>query len=256
MNSVEMLLCLLQVLPPAGSATLDLTRKGHVLIVPDVYLNRQGPFRMMIDTGNASSLIRPQVAERLGVTPVYRVAWSTAAGEQTVPGILLDEVRTGSVTRATVEALVIDGLAGGVDGVLGQSWLIHSDYLIDYRHRRLVIGGDPPAGGARHPLRYVEGRPAIHAEVDGRPAELVLDSGAGRLVLFGSSRGIRYVTLFTNGGATDAQVWPARITIPGERERILEAVRVQGPAQAGLLPLDIYSWVWISNREGVVMLGR
>ena len=63
-------------LPAAEEIALKADRVAHVLVLKDVYLNGQGPFRMMIDTGAASCLVRPAIARRLGLRPVYaRGAW-------------------------------------------------------------------------------------------------------------------------------------------------------------------------------------
>src|SRR5258708_15611628 len=40
----------------------------------------------------------------------------------------------------------------GVDGVLGQSWLVRRDYLLDYRNHSPVVDGAAPEGGVRTAL--------------------------------------------------------------------------------------------------------
>jgi hypothetical protein len=37
---------------------------GHALIVDDIFLNGTGPYRMLIDTGDSSSIVRPEIARR------------------------------------------------------------------------------------------------------------------------------------------------------------------------------------------------
>ena len=212
MKVLCLILAAAQNLAPAQPQTLELTRKGHAIILNDVYLNHQGPFRMVVDTGNASSLVRPEVARRLHLTPAYVVDRVTLAGSHRVPASLLDEVRTGSVSQNAVEVVIDRAPISGVDGVLGQSWLIQHDYLIDYRGGRMVLDADAPPAGERFALRLVEGRPAIMSDMEGRMIELVLDSGANIPVLTG------------------------------------------GPG--GLLPLCGFSAVYVSNREGFVLLMR
>ena len=71
---------------------------GDGLIVDRVYLNGTGPFRMLVDTGNATSIVRPEVAWRLGLKPRYLVEQDSVAGTRRAPAAILDEVRAGGAT--------------------------------------------------------------------------------------------------------------------------------------------------------------
>ena len=235
--------------------TLPFDRKGSLVVLNEVYLSRQGPFRMMLDTGAESSVMRTAVARRLGIRPAYAVEQVTAAGVRRTPATVLDEVKSGSVLENSVEFLIADGFPAGVDGVLGQSWLGTHDYLIDYRHRRLVLDEDPPDGGIRLGLRPVENRPAVQAAVDGHTTELVLDSGANMLVLFGF-RAPASALMFTSNGSVLAGVGPAEVSFGGERARVMNAARVDGTKGGGLLPLAEFGSVYVSNRSGYVILVR
>lgn len=241
-------------LSAAPEIALKAERVAHVLVLREVYLNGHGPFRMMVDTGAASCLVRPAVAKRLGLRPAYTVEHETAGGVKRVPAAVLDEVRTGPVGDQGVEIMIADVQLAGVDGVLGQSWLLRHDYLLDYRGRRLVLDGPAPAGGIRAALRSSDGRPQIAAEVDGRRQELVVDSGAPVLVLFGRSPLIRPASLLTNGGSVEAGTGRARIMIGAGYSRLMPTVEVAGSPGPGLLPAAAFTSVYISNREGVVVL--
>src|SRR5207253_11275876 len=85
----------------------------------------------------------------------------TAAGVRRLPAALLDEVRAGNVIDKTVEIMIADSPVPGVDGVLGQTWLLRHDYLLDYRNHRQVLDGAPPAGGGRADVRSGDGRPSL-----------------------------------------------------------------------------------------------
>jgi gag-polyprotein putative aspartyl protease len=252
------LLCLLLLAAQSLAAAADdfaLERKGQFVILKHVYLNHQGPFRMMLDTGDASSIVQPAVARRLGLTPLYAVEQVTPAGPRLVPATVLDEVQTGSVSQKAVEVVIAGGLPPGLDGVLGQSWLIHHDYLLDYRKRRLVLDADPPTG-IKIPLRSVEDRPAVAATVDGHATELVLDSGANMLVLFSPSAIPGSALMSTHSGSTPVGLGSARVTPGSGPTRVMTAARVNAPRRAGLLPLCAFSTVYVSNREGFVILVR
>jgi predicted aspartyl protease len=256
MKQMWMLLFTIPVLAGAPRATLPLSRQGQMLILTDVYLNHRGPFRMLIDTGSASSAIPRALAQRLGLTPQYAVEQETPAGRTLVGATLLDEVKAGSVSKNRVEFMFIKEAIAGVDGILGQSWLADQDYLLDYRGRRLVFDPDPPLTGVKLPLRVAEGRPAVTARVGGRDMELVLDSGADTLALFGASPVDLGRTIFTANGSTAVGVGMISVAFGPERARAMGCVHVRGNDRAGLLPLAAFSAVYVSNRDGTAILMR
>src|SRR5262245_15490474 len=152
----------------APGAVLELSRHGPLLIVNGVYLNHHGPFRMVLDTGSASSSISQKAAARIGLAPAYAVEQETPAGTTLLGATLLDAVSTGEVSQKGVEVMILPGNLRAADGVLGQSWLANHDYLVDYKGRQLVLDPDPPVNGVKLPLRQSEGRPAVTARVGGR----------------------------------------------------------------------------------------
>ncbi|MGC9970483.1 MAG: retropepsin-like aspartic protease [Bryobacteraceae bacterium] len=235
---------------------LKAARVGHVLVLKDVFLNGTGPFRMMIDTGNSSSLIRPGTARRLGVRPAYAVNQVTVAGVRRLPVAVLDQVTTGAMTERAVEAMIGDVRFEGVDGVLGQSWLVRHDYLLDYRNCRVVIDAAPPEGGLSMALHSTDGRPLVNAQVDGRHLELALDSGTPVVVLSEcAGRAPQQATLLTNGASIRATEVSTKIALPGDRERHMRAMCVNSLQPApGLLPASAFSEVFVSNRDGLVRL--
>jgi predicted aspartyl protease len=69
-------------LTAAQGTVMNASRSAHLLILQEVYVNGVGPFRMMIDTGNASSLVRPSLARKLGLRPSGWLEQATAAGDR------------------------------------------------------------------------------------------------------------------------------------------------------------------------------
>lgn len=240
-----------------AEVALPLHRAGHTLILETVYLNGQGPFRMMIDTGNASSLIRPRVAERLGIPAAYSVDQVTSAGVGRVPVVVIDKLTAGPSIDRQVEAMVGTVALDEVDGVLGQSWLVRHNYLLDYKNRRLVLDGPAPEGAMKADLRSVEGRPAVEARVNGIALDLVVDSGADILVLFEhNARDAGGSYLLTNRQAVGAEMGAARVSVAESRELRMDAARVASQLTGGLLPANAFRAVYVSNREGFVELVR
>ncbi len=250
-------ICLILLMSAALAAAQEIVkadRVAHVLVLKEVYLNGQGPFRMMVDTGAASCMIRPSVAKRLGLRPAYAVEQVSLAGAKRVPAAILDDLRIGTVRNRGLEVIITDVSLPDVDGVVGQNWLLQHDYLLDYRGRRLVVDPLEPERGIREALRSSDGRPEIEAEVNGRRQELVVDSGASVLVLFGQSAQADQATLLTNGGSLEAGTGRARVMIGAGHSRLLPAARVNASITKGLLPAAAFASVYISNRNGVVVL--
>jgi len=241
-----------------AEVALPLHRVGHTLILDAVYLNGQGPFRMMVDAGNASSLIRPKVARRLGGRAAYSVEQVTSAGVRRVPVMVIDQLTMGPATDRQIEAMVGEVAMDGVDGVLGQSWLVRHDYLLDYKDRRLVLDGAAPEGAIRADLRSVDGRPAVAALVDGVARDLVVDSGADVLVLFEHKLGNALeTTLLTNGQTGGAELGSARVALAGAEGQRMTAARVSSTQlSGGLLPAKTFRAIYVSNRHGFIELAR
>jgi len=248
------LILLMSAALPAAQEIVKADRVAHVLVLKEVYLNGQGPFRMMVDTGAASCMIRPSVAKRLGLRPAYDVEHESLGGAKRVPDAVLDELRIGAIRNQGIEIIIADVSLPDVDGVLGQSWLLQHDYLLDYRGRRLVIDPMEPERGIREALRSSDGRPEIEVDVDGCRQELIVDSGASILVLFGQSPLAGQATLFTNGGSLEAGTGRARVMIGTRYTRLLPAAKVNASTTKGLLPAVAFASVYISNRTGVVVL--
>src|ERR1044071_3837047 len=164
---------------------------GRLPVVP-VYLEGQGPFDFVLDTGTNSTIVTPEVAARLGLRPADRVTLVTVAGERDVPRARLRSVSVGASAASDVEALVsgleqIRELDPRVCGVLGQNYLGLFNYTLDYEGRAVEFegaGGLPPPAGERVPFAVEEGKLIVaafseaHAE---RAMRLVLDAAATSL---------------------------------------------------------------------------
>jgi len=263
------LACFLLTLAAASAAAQDLAVRtgvllktslaGHAVVLNGVFLNGAGPYHMLIDTGNASSIVRPEIARRLNLKAAYTVEQASVAGVRRVPVAILDEVRAGSVSDRSVEAIIGDVFQSGVDGVLGESWLVRHDYLLDYHNHRIALDGPPVGSGIRVPLRSTDGRPTVAASINGRTRELVVDSGASAVILYEKPTpdGAPSAQLDTNGGIARAQRCTVRFSLSGAHDRLMGAVRIDvhglGP---GLLPASAFASVFVSNREGFVEFSR
>src|ERR1700722_8909365 len=76
--------------PSESSVTLHITMGRPV--VDSVFLNGEGPFRFLIDTGAQSNQIEASIARQLRLTPTFRTEMATVAGTIAVPGGRIAEV--------------------------------------------------------------------------------------------------------------------------------------------------------------------
>lgn len=254
MRFTVLLIMLTNGVASGSEITLPASRRAHVLILHEVYLNGAGPFRMMVDTGNSSSLVRPALAQKLAIRPTGTVEQVTPVGTRRLPVALLREVRAGAAVDFDIEVMIGEPKLA-VDGVLGQSWLVRHDYTIDFHHKRLVLDGAGPEGGIRLPLRSTDGVPQVAGEIDGSRREMVLDSGSPSLVLFGAKRLPLTESLAGHTGSAAAAVGSATVSFPGTTSRRVPAIRVDAPGNSpALLGLSAFASVHVSNREGFVVL--
>jgi hypothetical protein len=165
-----------------AALSAPLERKGSHYFIRDVFVEGQGPFRFLLDTGAEASGVSARVASLTGVRAEYRVEQVTAAGSRITPAGRA-RLRVGAHEVVGAEVL-IGGLAVEADGVLGQSFLRHFDYLIT---RKTLELDAVPVEGRKIELREVDGLPAVRGSVEGTERDLVLDSGSPVLVMFGEA---------------------------------------------------------------------
>ncbi len=226
-------------------------------VVEGIFLNGQGPLRFLLDTGAQTNQVDERIARKFGLAPTFRTAMGTAAGEVLVEGGRVAEVTLGPATAAKQEFLFtglegVHTLASNIQGVLGQEFLSHFDYLLDFAGHRLVIGGGAPDGGKRVGLNLVDGRPTVETD----RGKLVLDSGTESAILFGSGgagQGGRMVT--ASGSAAVSAVQRLKVRIAG-REYVTSAASVArvSPQEDGLLPASLFHAVYVSNSEKYLVL--
>jgi hypothetical protein len=126
--------------------------------------------------------------------------------------------------------------------------------MIDLRNKRLEFGSRDDIG-TRAKLTIINGRPAVSTSL----GELVLDSGATRLTLFGvrpDSPADGRDELRTIGGTQKIGLaWGKPLVIDGRKFWEGDAVAIPNrPEQGvdGLLPLGLFKAIYVCNSEGYV----
>jgi predicted aspartyl protease len=274
------LLCLInaqgvRVVRAEGGVRLRLLA-GRLSVVP-VYLNGEGPFDFLLDTGTNSTVVTPALALRLGLRPSDSVTLITVAGQADVPRAHLSKVEVGGRAAFDVEALVsglepLTDIDPRVRGVLGQNFLERFNYTLDYGGRAVEFEGDaaPPAG-VRVPFDVEEGKLVVGAFCDApapRAVRLVLDAAATGLVIFDDARrglarilsaGTATFVLTESGGVEARRARLTALRVGDSRLRDVPVALLRDPARRdaraedGLLPTSLFRAVYFNHAGGYVI---
>jgi hypothetical protein len=234
-----------------GSVRLELV-KGRP-VADGVFVNGHGPYRFLIDTATSSNHIEPDLARSIGLIATYRTDLTSSVGRIAVLGsdrvsIDLEEAHAAEQNVLFAGMDVVHQLAAGIQGILGQDFLSHFDYLLDMRGKRLDFGKRQPEG-QRSAFRLANGRAAVSTNL----GDLLLDSGAANVVLFGvRPEGPNSSYLRTIAGTEVVGMVYRRLVIAGRRIWSGDAVAIPNPREPGidgLLPLSLFRTVYVSNSE-------
>ena len=140
-----------------------------------------------------------------------------------------------------------------VKGILGQWFLACFDYTMDLRHKTLEFGKQERTG--RHtPFRLLDGRTTLTTSL----GDLVVDSGAARLLLFGvTPQDGDQMPMLTMTGTQNVGTVTRRLLIEGRDVWRGDAIALPGrpePGISGLMPISFFKSVYVCNSEGYVVL--
>jgi hypothetical protein len=226
-------------------------------VVDCVFVNGHGPYRFMVDTGANVNMIETSLARKIGMKATSNVDLASSSGKISMSQSDDNEVRLDPV-KADAQKFLISGLESlhsldpDIQGVLGQWFLARFDYSIDLRAKRLEFG-KLERNGARVGFRMLNGRVLVPSSL----GDLVLDSGAARLVLFGAesdgdTRGL--VNTFT--GSQKIGIASRKLVIEGHNVWHGDAVTMPSgtePGVAGLLPLSLFRAIYVCNSGSYVV---
>ncbi|MFO1426654.1 MAG: aspartyl protease family protein [Steroidobacteraceae bacterium] len=150
-----------------------------------VYLDGQGPFRLVLDTGANRSAVIPRVTEALGwrarAARPLRVRGVT--GTAVVPAIRVGRMEIGDLLLAPVTLPVVPDVFGGADGVLGNEGLGDKRIVIDFRRDSISVRRSrrEPPGPGFHTLPITFARDhllVIEVYVGNVRTKAIIDTGA------------------------------------------------------------------------------
>ena len=272
---------------PAAPSTLSAIHfrspRGSAIVVP-VYMNDNGPFDFLLDTGSTITFIDPELLRSLRLNVIEGGTVTALTGKTTIPLAIAQTVNVGPLTQSKVELGVRD-LAGlrevdsKIRGVLGQNVLRYADYLIDYRNGTIEFdfGGSLAAvlDGERvsttrletpdNPNYWNTEVPVTLAESNPHAINLILDTGSASVVLFSDSLDLAQLSKRASlpfsmkddtGIRKSAAEYPAQIhvgRISLDVEARVMATGFKGLAVNGLLPTAGFGSVYISNSGDFVI---
>jgi predicted aspartyl protease len=105
-----------------------------------VYINGQGPFRLVVDTGATGSAIVQSVATRIGAqVSQARLRLTGATGVSIVPAIRIESMEVGDLLLADRNVAIVEDVFGGAEGVLGADGFRDKRIVIDFRNDAISI---------------------------------------------------------------------------------------------------------------------
>jgi hypothetical protein len=244
---------------PVNSSAVKMRMVQGRPVVEGVYVNGHGPYAFLLDTGTTANHLDAKLARKIGLNPEFRSHLIAAAGETDVPGAGGIEVRLGSVRAERQRFLftgieVIRQLTPGVEGVLGETFLSHFDFLLDLKGGRIEFGRREPASPEiRVPLRIAGARPLVSTSL----GDLVLDSGTRWVTLFGVDSSGARAEMVTMLGSQWIGTVARKLLIQGRAFWSGQALAVPHSAEAeaqGLLPVSLFKTVYFCNSDGYVSL--
>ena len=150
-----------------------------------VYINGQGPLRLVLDTGASASAVTALAAERLGlpVAGARTVLLRGVTGAKEVPVVEVDRIEFGDLTVEPAKLLVIDDAFGGAEGVLAGRGLNDRRIQIEFRNDRIDIRRSrnqrAGPGFTTLPVKLIRGHvPTVDAGVGRIRVKAVIDTGA------------------------------------------------------------------------------
>ncbi len=157
-------------------------------IMAPVYINGQGPFSFLVDTGATHSVIAPRVVSALGLSPsaLPTMTLHGVTGSEDVTSIQIDSLRAGAiVVRNRSLPVVTSHVFANADGILGMEvfdrMCLHADFADD----RISITEDRcprlARGWNRIPVsRKIGGLISVNAKFRSVKVRAIIDTGAAR----------------------------------------------------------------------------
>jgi predicted aspartyl protease len=127
-----------------GQGLAHLQAGKHGLFIVPVFINSSGPHPFLLDTGSSKTIARSGLLRELGIPSASSAMVDTPAGTSAIQQAAASTVAVAGLTVPGIEieetdSSVIDNLAEPVEGILGEDFLKHFDFLIDNHAKTLLL---------------------------------------------------------------------------------------------------------------------
>jgi predicted aspartyl protease len=150
-----------------------------------VYINGQGPLRLVLDTGASTSVITHDAANLLSLDAdrARTVLLRGTTGTARVPVVKAQQMEIGDFLAENQRLVLVDDAFGGADGVLATRALLDRRIHVEFRKDRIEItrskGQAAPPGYSTIPVRLKAGHvPWVDAWVGPVKVKAIIDTGA------------------------------------------------------------------------------
>jgi hypothetical protein len=258
-HKIKMLICFFIIATCPLFAEVKVQLSGGQPIVGGVYVNGRGPYRFLVDTGTNVNMIDAKLARSIGLKATFRTPLTSSTGATSVSGgngieVLLDSAKAEAQEFLFLPLETIHDITPDVQGVLGQEFLSRFDYTLDLRGKRLEFGKQD-RNGTRAQFKMINAEPVVSTSL----GNLILDSGAGQLVLFGiqpnGGYGLKGELRTATGSQQIGLVSGKPLIIEGRKISRGDGVAIpdRTPGVDGLLPLSLFKAIYFCNSQGYVV---
>jgi hypothetical protein len=254
---------------------------GARMLVP-VHINGQGPYRFLLDTGAAITMVDDAVARKAGLRPMTNIDLTTLTGVARMPLAPVESIGLGDRVVREMKVVYCDlskaySFTAGIHGVLGQDFLSNFNYLVNRKERaiRFEESGEleetllgqripterrqskfyllvPGADGSSEPMRFLLDSGSPYLVVYDKPAT------AGRLSVISFERN----TLLAESAIGKRKLRPCRVggfrignhSLANLRVILAETLPGEQRFEDGLLPLRMFAAVYFNNAGNYVIL--
>ena len=162
---------------------VDAGNDSFARLVAPVFLNGQGPFNFMVDTGANRSCVSKKLAETLSFPEGPSISLHTVVAARLRPSIKVDRLQVGTRSQRNVNIPVVPMPNGEADGVLGVDWLKGRRLVLDFKGKGLeIIAPKTEVSTASRVVVPAQRRSGqltlIDADMNGAPISAMIDSGS------------------------------------------------------------------------------
>ena len=150
-----------------------------------VFIDGQGPFRFVLDTGATTVALSRDAATLLGLRLDHarQVRLRGTTGSSLVPQITVDRIEIGDFLVENQRVILVDDAFGGADGVLATRLLSDRRIFVEFRKDRIEItrsrGQPAPLGFTTIPVKFASRQvPWVDAWIGPVKVKAVIDTGA------------------------------------------------------------------------------